>query len=133
MGPKGVGKTCLVESATERTPGVIRINVRAGMSSDEIIRKAMLEIANLKPFVNFMDPLSNAKRVLFFHNIFFSSRPIVTISLSERSEKNDPAEITAAVRELLELGVRVVIDASPNSLDSRILDTNRYYNCDYFS
>ena len=47
------------------------------------------------------------------------------ISVSERPPDTEPAELTGAVRALAKLGLKVVVDATPNSLPPYLLTTRR--------
>ncbi len=55
----------------------------------------------------------------------FRDMPTLVLSLSERPPMVKPAQITGAVRELARLGVKVLVDASPNSLPPDLLTTLR--------
>lgn len=68
-----------------------------------------------------MDPLKTAPRVIFWHRFFTLGRsPIVVLEASERKLGQEYADLTGAVRTLVEkYKLRVIADGSPNSLDLR--------------
>jgi hypothetical protein len=70
------------------------------------------------------NPLNSARRVLFCYNLFHKP-PVVHLELSERNEGNNFAEVTGATRYLAALGLRALLDASPNSLPPEALATKR--------
>jgi hypothetical protein len=45
-GPKGVGKTCLIESATHRCVGVVNVNISAGLSDSQVKEEVMRQVTN---------------------------------------------------------------------------------------
>ena len=70
----------------------------------------------------------NAHRVLWWYSIFFFKLPppIVLISLSERQSGYQYADVTSAVRSLVDdYRLRVIVDGSPNSIPPELLATNR--------
>ena len=72
----------------------------------------------------FIDPERSAKRVLFWWKLF-GARPTVILSVKEIRGGHNHAELTGAVRTLAELGLRVIVDSSPNSLEPEVLTTLR--------
>ena len=70
----------------------------------------------------------NAHRVLWWYSIFFFKLPppIVLISVPERQSGHQYADITSAVRSLVDdYRVRVIVDGSLNSIPPELLATNR--------
>ena len=124
FGPKGVGKTCVVETATQRTCGVVSVRVAAGAPSDAIARQALSAIARVQLAAAFVDVLPSARRVIFWHRLL-AGRPTVVLQLSERRPGADFADVTGAARELADLGLRVIMDASENSLEPGALASCR--------
>ncbi len=63
----------------------------------------------------------------FFWWKLLGARPTVILSIKEirGGHNHDSAELTGAVRILAELGHRVVVDSSPNSLEPEVLTTER--------
>jgi hypothetical protein len=76
FGPKGVGKTCVVETATQRTCGVVSVRVAAGAPSDAIARQALSAIARVQLAAAFVDVLPSARRVIFWHRLL-AGRPML--------------------------------------------------------
>ena len=124
-GEKGVGKTCLLNTVTSKTAGVIKLEAQPGHSQDTIIKNTLEELANI-PF-DFINPFDSAKRVIFWHRLFTLGRsPIVVINATERKVGQDYADLAGAVRTLVDkYKLRVVVDGSPNSLDETLLRTTR--------
>jgi hypothetical protein len=124
-GDKGVGKTCLLNTVTSKTVGVIKVKAQPQHSEDTIIKNTLQELAN--PPFKFMNPLKSAPRVIFWHRLFTLGRsPIVVINAAERKVGQDYAGLTGAVRSLVDdYKLRVVVDGSPNSLDETLLRTTR--------
>jgi len=121
-GQKGVGKSVVVDTATQRTCGVISVPVAPGTSQKIIISDVLSQVANSR--VSFIDPLPSVNRVLWWYGLFFP-RPIVVLRAGERREGQDYADISGAARELARCGLRVLIDGSTNSLPSELLTTKR--------
>lgn len=72
------------------------------------------------------DLTSNARRVLFFYGLIFRSTPIIVLTVPERQQRQEYADVTAAVRCLAdEFGLRVIVDGSPNSIPPELVATNR--------
>lgn len=91
---------------------------------DVILEKIMRDITNIRvlPY----DIVASSKRVLWFYKMIFRSTPVVVISVPERELGQAYADVTAAVRALTDgLGVRVVVDGSPNSLPPGLGTTTR--------
>jgi hypothetical protein len=125
-GEKGVGKTCLLNTVLNKTPGVIRVSVSPKDDERTIIRNTLLELTGIK--FDFVPPYASAKRLIFWYRFFTLKRsPIVVINATERTAGKDFASITGAVRILVEdYRLRVVVDVSPNSLDESLLWTTRH-------
>lgn len=121
-GQKGVGKTVVVNTATQRTCGVVSVPVAPGTLQDVIVMKALSEIANSR--LGFIDPRPSVRRVLWWYG-WFLLRPLVVLRAGERRDGQDYADIPGAARELAGYGLRVLIDGSTNSLPSEVLTTLR--------
>ena len=70
----------------------------------------------------------NAHRVLWWYSVFFFKLPppIVLISVPERQSGHQYADVTSAVRSLVDdYRLRVIVDGSPNSIPPELLATNR--------
>jgi hypothetical protein len=124
-GDKGVGKSCLLDSATSKTAGVIELEAQAGDSHHLIIRNTLQCLTNL-PY-EFIRPENSARRVTFWYWLFTLGRkPVVVIHAAERKIGQETASLTGAVRTLVDkYGLRVIVDGSPNSVDDTLLKTNR--------
>jgi hypothetical protein len=124
-GEKGVGKTCLLNTVTSKTAGVITVGAQPGQSQNTIIKDTLLQLTN--PPFKFMDPFQSARKVLFWYRLFTLGRsPIVVINATERKVGEEYASLTGAVRTLVDkYKLRVVVDGSPNSLDESLLRTER--------
>ena len=124
-GEKGVGKTCLLNTVTSKTAGVIKLEAQPGQSQDTIIKNALQRLTRL-PF-DFVPPFDSAKRVIFWHRVFTLGRsPIVVINAAERDIGHGYAGLTGAVRTLVDkYNLRVIVDGSPNSISDSLLRTTR--------
>jgi hypothetical protein len=124
-GEKGVGKTCLLNTVTSKTAGVIKVKAQPRHSEDTIIKNTLQRLTRLQ--FDFIPPFDSAKRVIFWYRLFTLGRsPMVVINAAERKVGQDYAGLTGAVRTLVDdYKLRVVVDASPNSLDETLLRTER--------
>ena len=124
-GEKGVGKTCLLNTVTSKTAGVIKLEAQPGHSEDTIITNALQRLTRIQ--FDFIPPFDSAKRVIFYYRLFTLGRsPIIVINATERKVGQDYAGLTGAVRTLVDkYKLRVIIDGSPNSLDETLLRTTR--------
>jgi hypothetical protein len=124
IGQKGIGKSVLVHTVTNRAFGVVEKEVKPGMDQDAIIDAVLRDLAN----VNYgpWNPRSNAARVLWWYRRLPISPPIAVLNATERSPGEAYAGLTGAVRTLKEkYGLRVIVDGSPNSLPPGLLSTER--------
>ena len=134
-GPKGVGKTVLVRSATA-TCGVVDINVPPGSSSDKILGDAYSAIVKPTIKYSFLSYERMALRVLWFYNLFARQPPTIVVLLMERSDGNMPfASIMGAVSQLAENGFQVILDSSTHAAPVGLLKTGRQIimDVDYMS
>ena len=124
-GEKGVGKTCLVKTVTSKTPGVISVKVQATHSEDTIIRNTLQILTRIQ--FDFIPPFHSAHRVILWYRLLtLGSSPIVVLNTTERLVGEKFAGLTGAVRTLVDdYRLRVIVDASPNSLDESLLRTGR--------
>ena len=124
-GVKGVGKTCLINTVTSKTPGVIKVKAYPGQNVDSILKNALQRLTGLS--FDFALPFDSAKRVIFWHRLLTLGRPpIVVISATDRGFGEEYADLTNAVRQLVEdYKVRVVVSGSPNSLIGSLFRTHR--------
>jgi hypothetical protein len=122
-GAKGIGKSCVVNTVTNNTCGVVSLQVKQGTRADPIIESAFMRLT--EPRSLRWNLRKETKRVLFFYNLFARSPPIVVLQVSERMEKGEFAEIPSAARDLADLGLRVLVDGSTNSVPLEALRTKR--------
>jgi hypothetical protein len=114
-GPKGVGKTCVIESATQRTCGVVTVRVHAGAPEEEILADVFTAVARFH--MRSLDQRGSVRRVLWWHALLFRTPATVVLRAAERKPAQAHADLDSAARALAsDFGVRVVIDASDNSL-----------------
>ena len=114
-GPKGVGKTCIVETATQATFGVVTVRVPAGTSEKEI--KSDVFAAITRRSLRTMDNSGSTRRVLWWHRLIFRTPATVILQAAERKPTQAFAALDSAARSLTQdYGLRVVIDACNNSL-----------------
>ena len=114
-GPKGVGKTCVVASATEATCGVVTVRVPAGTREKEILADVFTALTRY--YVRALDQSGSARRVLWWHAFLFRVPATVVLQAAERKPAQDYADLESAARTIVaDYGARVVIDASNNSL-----------------
>lgn len=98
-GKEGIGKACLIETATSKIPGVINISVASEETSDEIVKGALRVLSRLY----YSPPFESAKRVVFWHRLItFGKSPIIAINTTDRSYGRKCTEIRSAVRTLVE-------------------------------
>ena len=67
-GEKGVGKTCLLQSVTSKTAGVISVKAQPTDNENTIIKNTLMQLTN--PPFKFMDPLKTAPNVIFWFRLF---------------------------------------------------------------
>lgn len=124
-GDKGVGKSCLLNSATSKTAVVIEVEAPAGDSHHMIIKNTLQSLPNL-PY-DFIRPERSARRVILCHRLFiFGRTPIIVIHAAKRKIGQETASLTSAVRSLVDnYHLPVIVDGSPNSIDDTLLRTKR--------
>jgi hypothetical protein len=129
-GERGVGKTCLLNTVTSKTAGVIKVKALPSDNERTIIKNTLQRLTRI-PF-DFVPPSDSAKRVIFWYRLFtFGRSPIVVINAAERKVGQEYAGLTGAVRTLVDdYDLRVVVDGSPNSLDETLFLTEREYVID---
>jgi hypothetical protein len=125
IGPKGVGKTCLINTALNNRAGIIRVEASSGQTVPEIRENVMRAVTNLSNRIQNAEP--SFRRVVWWYPFFAcGNRPVVVLNLAERSHAEEYAHVTGAVRVLAEeFKLRVIVDASPNAIEAALLKTNR--------
>ena len=125
-GPKGVGKTCVVKTATNAMWGVILVRISAGQSEKDINADVFTAIA--RSFSRSVDNSGSASRVLFWHSFFFCTPVTVVLEAAEISAGDKFAALDAAACGLTQTygkKLRIIIDASHNSLPESATATKR--------
>jgi hypothetical protein len=123
-GPKGVGKTCVVQTATEKMYGVVSVNVQPGLPQKEILSDVFIAITRCNPRT--VELSASTRRVLWWHRLIFRTPAIVVLNAAERKPTQAFADLDCAARILADgYGLRVVIDASDNSLPEFAKPTKR--------
>ena len=126
QGPRGIGKTCAIRTALQRTCGVSFIKgVRPETQKELIMDKALTEITNIR--INFIDKTASAERVIWWYRFLFRRRPILVIPADERSVDQKYAELPQAARQLADYNVFVIIDASNNAIPTRFTERELIY------
>ena len=121
---KRTGKTCLVNTALQRTAGVVPVRVAAGASEDKILADTFKAITRSN--TNFLDHSASARRVLWWHHVFFRQPVTVVLQAAERKPTQQFADLDSSARALTyDYGARVLIDASNNSLPDAATATKR--------
>lgn len=124
-GPKGVGKSTMIDTCLKGKKGVVRVTIPPDTKEDDVMSICEKAIIGGKGW-KIMDQAANVNRVLFWYHLFFRGQfPIMVMTTSELARGRQPAELTGAVRRLSRLGINVVVDASPNSLQPDLLTTTR--------
>jgi hypothetical protein len=125
IGEKGVGKTCLLNTVTSKTPGVIKVRAMPSDKEDNIIHNTLDALVD--PPLNMWDPITTAPRVIFWYRLFtFGRSPIVIIKTTEPNKGKKCANITGGVRSLVDdYKLRVVVVGTPNCIDECLLPTMR--------
>jgi energy-coupling factor transporter ATP-binding protein EcfA2 len=123
-GPKGVGKTCLVDTALQHTAGVVSVRVVAGTNDKEIMTAAFKAITRSNS--SSLAHSASARRVLWWHRFFFRQPATLVLRAAERKPTQQYADLASSARALAhDYGARVLIDASINSLSDAATATKR--------
>jgi hypothetical protein len=123
-GPKGVGVTCMVDTALQCTAGVVNVRVAAGTGEKKILADAFRAITRSN--FSFLDHSASARRVLWWHHFFFRQPATVVLRAAERKPSQQHADLDSSARALTHnYGARVLIDASNNSLPDAATATKR--------
>jgi hypothetical protein len=123
-GPKGVGKTCILDSVFERRPGFLRLDIYPGTTGPEILMKALSALSGHEKEKG---QEARVRNVLKWHNRFYSGYPFVIIlQAKERFPPTPYAEIGPAARDLGALGFKVLVDASQHALADKKTARERY-------
>ena len=94
-GKKGVGKSVVVDTTTQRTCGVISIPVAPGSSQRTIVMDALSEVANSR--ISVVDPRASVRRILWWYR-WLLPPPIVVLRAGERLDGQIFAEVPGRTR-----------------------------------
>ena len=97
-GPKGIGKTCVVDTATEATSGVVSVGVEPGTSHNAILFDVFTAITNTNP--RMVEPRASARRVLWWHSLIFRTHVTVLLRGVERKPTETFAALDSAAKAL---------------------------------
>ena len=123
-GPKGVGKTCVVDTATAATFGVVSVGVAPGTLHNAILADVFTAITRCN--LRTLDLSASTRRVLWWHSLIFRTPVTVLLRGVERKPTQVFADLDSAAKALAhDFGLRVVIDASDNSLPENAKKTMR--------
>ena len=81
-GSKGIGKSCMIESAMGATKGVVYVDVAPGTLQKDVLAICFAEITG-SPANTFINHSADVRRIIYFHRLFFKYPPTVVIALSE--------------------------------------------------
>ena len=114
----------MVNTALQCTVGVVSVRVAAGTSEKEILADAFKAITRSN--TSFVDHSASARRVLWWHHVFFRQPVTVVLRGAERKPTQQFADLDSSARALTyDYGARVLIDASSNSLPDAATATKR--------
>jgi hypothetical protein len=114
----------MVDTALQCTAGVVSVRVAAGTSEKEIMADAFKAITRSNS--SFLDHSASARRVLWWHHLFFRQPATVVLRAAERKPTQQYADLDSSARALThDFGARVLIDASNNSLPDAATATKR--------
>jgi hypothetical protein len=125
-GEKGIGKSCLINSALQNTPGVIPINISPGLSAHKIIEKVVDDITQSKEC--YWYKTMYAKKAIFWFRLFnFGNSPIVYLNaMKPKNQLQRPAKIIDAAAYLVaEYGIRVIVEGQPEAFDEYLYFSRR--------
>ncbi len=121
VGPKGIGKSVLIDTVLKRKAGLVEVNVGPGENMKDLVAMVHRQIGGYRALGK---SDGDAKRVMFMFKVF-GARPTVVFRVRERSAGDKFAQITSATRTLVGEGYRIIIDASPNSVEPEAMTTKR--------
>ena len=113
-----------MDTALQRTAGIVSVRVAAGASEKEILADAFRAIT--RSSTSFLDHSASARRVLWWHHFLFRQPVTVVLRGAERKPTQQFADLDSSARALThDFGARVLIDASNNSLPDAATATKR--------
>jgi len=114
-GAKGIGKTVAINTALIHRCGVVKMEVYAGATASSIVNAVLDEVSGI-PY-SFVNKSPSTHRVARWHARFFRIPITVVLQAAEVQKDKTYAELVPAARRLTNLGLKVVIDASDNSIN----------------
>ena len=123
-GDKGVGKSCAISSALIGAKGVVDVTIPGGTTQQRVTDMCSAAIVG-GVSLSFINQKSNVERVVKWYCRIFRGGPSLVMTMSERNSGMPYAEVTGAIRALADMGVKVIVDASPNSLPAEATATKR--------
>jgi hypothetical protein len=98
-GPKGAGKTCIVDSVLENRPGILRFDIPPATTYREIMNDVFTAVSgNSGPL---QAQKSRAKDILKWHNRFYANDPfVIAFHVMERFPPSIYADIGSVSRYL---------------------------------
>ena len=88
------GKTCIVNTATKSSWGVVRVRVNAGATEKAIVADALRRVTRCHLLT--LDQGPGAARVQWFHALLFRMPPTIVLQAAERDAGKDYAEISSS-------------------------------------
>ena len=82
-GPKGVGKTCIVDTVLEKRPGVLRFDIPPGKRYDDIMKQVYSSVSGSEKDLETSE--ADTKKILKWYNRFYLRCPgVVAFQADER-------------------------------------------------
>ena len=122
-GPRGVGKTRVIETALARRIGVAIVPISPSATNDQILQAVYREVTGI-PYKN-IETKPSTLRVAKWHSFLFRTPITICLQTNDVLPGNEYAEIIPAASQLTSMGFQVVIDASENSYDPTAKKTIR--------
>lgn len=131
-GPKGVGKTCIVDTVLEKRPGVMRFDIPPGKQYEDIMSQVFSAVSgNGKDLET---SKSQARNILKWYNRFYRNYPaVVAFQAKERFPPQPAAHIGPCARDLGAIGFRVIVDASPHAMTARQTEREHYVDIEHMT
>jgi hypothetical protein len=76
------GKTCIVDTAMRGTWGVVHVLVTAGSSHEKIVKDSLVAVTRSRMLA--YDQSADARRVLWWHRLFFRTPATLVLQAAER-------------------------------------------------
>eukprot|EP00386_Alphamonas_edax_P012515 GDKI01039059.1.p1 GENE.GDKI01039059.1~~GDKI01039059.1.p1 ORF type:complete len:388 (-),score=69.72 GDKI01039059.1:225-1388(-) len=124
VGPKGVGKSTLVDTVLRGQFGVTSVVVLPATPAAVILNNTYQALARVQNLWLGSAENSAIRVVRWYRFWFLRGRPTVVLRVRERDVGEAPAGVASAVRTLADQGIRVIVD-SFNSLTETTVTTTR--------